>query len=51
MDFWGEYQQVVLPQIGTNMKKGCLWDVILVILFLGAFNVILEYVSRAGLPR
>ena len=27
MVFEGEHQQVELPLIGTNMKKGCLQDV------------------------
>ena len=52
MDFEGEHQQVELPasdwyQYKKEIFAGC---TISVILFLAAFNVILEYVTQAGLP-
>ena len=52
MDFEGEHQQVELPasdwyQYEKEIFAGC---TISVILFLAAFNVILEYVTQARLP-
>ena len=52
MDFGGEHQQVELLLIWYRYEKGIFAEcTISVILFLAAFNVILECVSQAGLPR